>query len=50
MFIELFLYAFSKFLDKYRDGDFFFWLFQIQFQFFTLNTENSDKTKSRTLI
>jgi len=25
----------------------FFWLFQFQFQFFTLNTENSDMTKSR---
>ena len=24
----------------------FFWLFQFQLQFFTLNTENSDKTKS----
>ena len=23
----------------------FFWLFQFQLQFFTLNTENSDKTK-----
>jgi len=24
----------------------FYWLFQFQLQFFTLNTENSDKTKS----
>ena len=24
----------------------FFWLFQFQIQFFTLNTENGDKTKS----
>ena len=47
IFIEFFLYVFSKFFDKYRDGEYFFWLSQFQFQFFTLNTENSDKTKSR---
>ena len=38
---------FSNSLINFFGWRFFVWLFQFQFQFFTLNTENSDKTKSR---
>ena len=48
IFIEFFLYVFSKFfqVDHFFWMAIFFWFFQFQLQIFTLNTGNSDKTKS----